>query len=395
MDAHAPSFENALAPASTRPPAGRKSSRRLTVEDELRLTRVLDAAETEMARAVVRSPRALAALGRIGHAVSAGTIRTRDVLRRADPTAASARASRVEVIAVLEEAGRLGEEPAARECAPLAQKIAALHLQSGVFDRLADTIEEGEARRAFDQARRSSRRAKAEWTAACSYLVVAIARRYRRPGVDTVDLVQDGNIGLLRAVEKFDPSLGHRFHVYAAWWIRQHVFRALASSGRTIRVPLPMVEASHRIARARRVFEGVHGEGPDDGELAALSGIDVATVAAVSAIIDEPVSLFGRAGDDEPSVLDRLSDRTVDLPDEQVERARVSDRVRTLFEELPSREREVLRMRFGLDGGSERTHGEVAAALGVSRERARRMEEHALTKLRAWSMRGRVPHVAA
>jgi RNA polymerase primary sigma factor len=339
----------------------------------------------------VAAPRALAELARLHDAVSSGTVRARDVLRVrvTDHAPGAVLTNRTRLLEVLALAGRSGGGSAAEDLGLLGERIVALRLQPSVLERAAEAMVEPdrEARLAFARARRASRLAKAEWTAMSAYLVLAIAKRYRRPGVDTVDLVQDGSIGLIRAVEKFDSSLGHPFHVYAAWWIRQHIFRALATYGRTIRVPLPMVEASYRVARARRVFEGVHGVEPDDAELASLSGIDLATVATVGKIADEPVTFF-RAGSEDTSVLDHLADKSADLPDEQVARAHLNERVRMLYGELPSRERDVLRLRFGLDGGREHTHVEVAATLQVSRERARRIEEHALAKLRAWSARG-------
>ena len=247
-----------------------------------------------------------------------------------------------------------------------------------------------EARCAFAAARRAARRAKAEWAASSAYLVSAIARRYRRPGVDTVDLVQDGSIGLLRAVEKFDSNLGYRFHTYAAWWIRQHIFRALAVQGRTIRVPLPVLQTLHRITRARRIFTGIHGREPDAAELAGVSGVDLPTVLASGGVVEEPVSLQTHLGDhdgDRDEILDRLADASVLAPDEEVARARLHARIRAHLSALTPREQEVLRCRFGLDGAGEHTLVEVAGALGLSRDRARRIEERALSKLRAWSRR--------
>ena len=173
---------------------------------------------------------------------------------------------------------------------------------------------DGAARRALRRAERRSRVAKGEWVRASAYLVVAIAQRYRRDGVQTMDLVQDGSIGLIRAVEKFDVRLGYRFHAYAAWWIRQHIFRAIADYGRTIRVPLPMLEANIRIARARRAFEGRHGRPPDPAELAALAGIEPGIVVVASALVEEPVSLHARIGDGDTELLDVLADRGAPPP---------------------------------------------------------------------------------
>jgi RNA polymerase primary sigma factor len=386
--------------------SGRSFSARLTLEDELRLTREVEEAEVRMASAVVRAPAALSELARIGDDVRCGAVRPRDVRRTVEHAPAAVTASRARLLDVLARAGRLAaavraanggkgtrqelrEQQTARR--RLAVEIASLRLRQSVLDQVAAAmgVDDGgaAARLAFARARGASCRAKSEWTAASAYLVLAIAKRYRRPGVDTVDLVQDGSIGLIRAVEKFDASLGYRFHAYAAWWIRQHIFRALADYGRSIRVPMPMVEASQRVGRVRRVFEGVHGREPSDAEIAAVSGLDVGTVAAVDAIIDEPMSLQGRIGDQELDLLDRLTDRSAPLPDEQVAQARLQDRIHGLFDELAPREKDVLRLRYGLEGNQDHTLAETAALLRISRERARRIEERALSKLRAWSTR--------
>jgi RNA polymerase primary sigma factor len=393
-----------VAPPS-RARAFRPAPRRLTADDERRLTSSIEEAEAEMVRALAASPGARAALACLHAELSSGVLRIREVVRNADSTPGAERRdstptfspcesiTRGRVLEALALAGTLGEEASAEELRVLGDRLIALRLLPSVLERAAEAMgaSDDELRRAFAGALRTSRLAKAEWAAASAYLVVAIARRYRRSGVDTVDLVQDGNIGLIRAVEKFDSSLGHRFHVYAAWWIRQHIFRALASYGGTIRIPLPMVEVSHRLARARRIFEGIHGTLPSDAELAALCGVDLATVEAVGRIAAQPVSFHARLGEEETSALEHLVDRAADLPDELVARADLNDRVRTLFEALPRREQFVLRLRFGLDGEREHSNLEVAATLRVSRERARRIEEHALAKLRVWSARGSVP----
>ena len=371
----------------------RIDSSRLTLEDELRLTREVEISEANMARAIVRAPSALEALAKLGEDVRAGRRRTRDVIRIAEHATGAAGENRRRLLSALDRAGRLAGRVGALdlERRELADELCALRVQPSVLEGMARAIPDGqaEARQAFATARRSAERAKAEWTASSAYLVLAIARRYRRPGVETIDLVQDGNIGLLRAIEKFDGTLGHRFPTYAAWWIRQHIFRALAEQSRTIRVPLPVLESVQRIKRARRVFAGTHGREPDDAELAALCGVDLRTIAAAEAVALEPVSLQTHLGDspDDADLLDRLADVNVLAPDEEVARARLHDRLHALLDALAPREREILRLRFGLDGEAPRPLAEVAASLRFSRDRVRRIEERALARLRAWSTR--------
>jgi RNA polymerase primary sigma factor len=242
--------------------------------------------------------------------------------------------------------------------------------------------------RALARARGRLQRARAELVRANTYLVVAIARRHRRPGVELADLVQDGSIGLLRAVEKFDASLGHRFGVYAVWWIRQQMFRGLAEHGRTIRVPLPALEANRRVGRARRVFVGRYGREPEPSELANECGMSSDAVVSAVMLIDEPVSLHGRLGDGDQELIEVVEDRATTPPDEEFASHRLHARLRALLAALEPRERTVMSLRFGLDG--EREHGlhEIAEKLGLSRERVRRIEARALSKLRGWSVRG-------
>jgi RNA polymerase sigma factor (sigma-70 family) len=362
---------------------------RLRLEDEIRLTREVDVAEGAMIDALLRAPSALRELGSVGERLRLGTLRLRTVSRVTEHTPGGVLSRRERIVEVLERAAGVADAADRGASSALAADLVSLRLEVGVLERAAAAMSEGEAAVAADfaRARDARQRARAEWALAAVPLVVAIARRYGRAGVDTSDLVQEGTIGLVRAVERFDPRLGHRFHVYAAWWIRQHVFRGLAENGRSIRLPLPIVEASRRLGRARRVLEARLGESPSDADLAAATGIDPRTIAAVNAIAAQPVSLNGRADDSDVDLLERIADASAPAPDEQVARARLGSRVQRLFDALAPRERAALSLRFGLDGRGEHSLAETAASLGVSREHARRLEERALSKLRAGSRR--------
>jgi RNA polymerase sigma factor (sigma-70 family) len=370
---------------------------RLSLEDEIRLTREVEAAEAAMIDALVRAPCALRELAKIGERVRVGTLRVRTVTRVTEHTPGGLLSHRQWVVEVLERAAAVADAADCGASSAFAADLASLRLKVGVLERAATAMSEREHAVAADfaRAREACRRAKARWALAAVPLVVAIARRYRRAGVDTNDLVQEGTIGLVRAVERFDPRLGHRFHVYAAWWIRQHVFRGLAENARSIRLPLPMVDASRRLGRARRVLEARLGESPSDAELAAATGIDPRTIAAVNAIAAQPVSLNGRADDSDIDLLERIADASAPAPDEQVAHARLSARVQRLFDALAPRERAALCLRFGLDGRGEHSLAETATSLGVSRDHARRLEERALSKLRAGSRRAGLGGVAA
>ncbi len=344
-----------------------------------------------MALALVRSTSALGALARVGDAVGQGRARLRSVVDLATPAAPGARERVVETLA---RARAVGD---ASEARARANAIASLRLKVRVLEEAAGAMTSGDevARTEFAVAHASFRRAKSAWAAAGAPLVAAIARRYRRPGVDTSDLIQDGSIGLVRAVERFDPALGHRFQAFAAWWIRQHIFRGLERA-RSIRVPPPIVEASRRVGRARRVFEATRGDPPSSQQLEAVTGLDAKTIAAADAIAAPPLSLSFRGEGSERDLLERLADPSARAPDEEVAMTRFHERFRTVFEALAPCEREVLTLRFGLAGLREHTVAEVAAQIGVSRLRARRLEERAISKLREGSRRaGLAAYVAA
>jgi RNA polymerase sigma factor (sigma-70 family) len=362
----------------------------LTLEDERRLTRALAEAEKDMVRALVLAPGGLRAFAARGEEVRAGRLEVEELVRFAARAQVAASDARDGLLAVLERAGGLAKRRKAEsDIGTFADELAALCFQGRVLERIGASLTDASdgARRAFEDARRRADRAKAEWAALSTYLVMAIARRYGRPGVDQVDLIQEGSIGLLSAIERFDASLGHRFPPYAAWWIRQHIFRAIAGQARTIRVPLPMLELLHRTARARRLYAVLHGYEPDARQLAAASGMKLQAILNASAVVDEPVSLQSPVAGREMTVLDGLADLSVPAPDEEVAQATLHAKVRSLFSALSPCEKDILARRFGLDGEGERSLVDVAEALGLSRDRVRRMEERALAKLRRWSVR--------
>ncbi|MCW2599742.1 MAG: rpoD [Frankiales bacterium] len=287
------------------------------------------------------------------------------------------------VKAYLREIGRVPLLTAVEEV-DLAKRI-----EAGLFgaERLRMNAEEGlkltpTMKRDLQEIVRDGDRAKRHLLEANLRLVVSLAKRYQGRGLDLLDLVQEGNLGLVRAVEKFDYAKGYKFSTYATWWIRQALQRALADQGRTIRVPVHMAELITKVTRVRRELTQSLGREPSSEEIGLPLEMTAAKVEEIIAFGRDTLSLQSPVGDDEATLGDFITDSESVDPVQAVESQMLQSQLTEVLGSLPERSAIVVRMRFGLDDGRPRTLDEVGRHLGLTRERIRQIERDTLAELR-------------
>ena len=245
--------------------------------------------------------------------------------------------------------------------------------------RLLTPVEERELARRKDEGDEAAKRRLIE----CNLrLVMSITRNYTKAGVPLLDLIQEGNLGLIRAVEKFDYKLGYKLSTYATWWIRQAVTRALADQGRTIRLPVHVAEQTRKVLRARRILAQKLNRDPEIPEIAKEAGFTPERVQELLELIEDPVSLETPVGDGESVYSDLIEDTKSDQPDAATAKMLRSKELAGALKRLTPRMRRVLALRFGLDGETPQTLEQVGVGLGITRERVRQLESRALRELR-------------
>jgi RNA polymerase sigma factor (sigma-70 family) len=367
------------------------SFRLLTREDEHSLARRLERADLSISRTLLELAEGRAALRELARAMTEREARVEDVERNPGEDLPQRIERAVASAEKFQERARSKPPAGGLRLHPRAVRAVVCELGEIVARQPRNT----RLKRALgeiDRARQEGERVTAELVQSNLRIVVTFARRYR--GMPLVDLIQEGNLGLMRAVDKFDHRRGLRFSTYAAWWIRHALSRALADQSKMIRLPVHLTGAVQRVRRAQDRLLRESGHDPSPEEIATRTGLPLEQVKRALDVVAQPVSLDSpatAAGDrDGADLVDFVIDHEATSADEVVAQGELRVETSALLSELPEREAEIIRLRFGLGGGAQRTLEEIGVRLSLSRERARQLEREALNKLRVASEKRRL-----